>query len=116
MSEGVVDRLNATVKVHELFRPFAPVVPEEHPAVYITLGPAAPFISLASQTQPRPASRSLPSGRRCTTPADVTHVGGEPLVDPRLGQHHEPFLVVLRLTIAAASASAARQVRTRLPM
>ncbi|KPI15674.1 Carbamoyltransferase [Actinobacteria bacterium OK074] len=45
---GVVDRLNATVKFREPFRPFAPVVPEECAAEYFTLGRATPFMSVAS--------------------------------------------------------------------
>lgn len=49
LSEGVIDRLNATVKFREPFRPFAPVVPEEHAAEYFTLGQPAPFMSMASQ-------------------------------------------------------------------
>lgn len=49
LSEGVIDRLNATVKFREPFRPFAPVVPEEHAAEYFTLGQAVPFMSMASQ-------------------------------------------------------------------
>ncbi|MGW3729155.1 carbamoyltransferase family protein [Streptomyces sp. NPDC000851] len=49
LSEGVVDRLNATVKFREPFRPFAPVVPEERAGEYFTLGQAAPFMSMASR-------------------------------------------------------------------
>ncbi|MGC9539999.1 carbamoyltransferase family protein [Streptomyces sp. UG1] len=49
LSRGVVERLNATVKFREPFRPFAPVVPEERAAEYFTLGQAAPFMSMASR-------------------------------------------------------------------
>ncbi|MGR3937042.1 carbamoyltransferase family protein [Streptomyces sp. BRA346] len=49
LSEGVVERLNATVKFREPFRPFAPVVPEQHLGEYFTLGQAAPFMSMASR-------------------------------------------------------------------
>jgi carbamoyltransferase len=44
----VVDRLNATVKFREPFRPFAPVVLAEHAADYFTLGQPSPFMSIAS--------------------------------------------------------------------
>ncbi|MGP3949605.1 carbamoyltransferase family protein [Streptomyces sp. 7N604] len=49
LSEGVVDRLNATVKFREPFRPFAPVVPALRAGEYFSLGQAAPFMSMASQ-------------------------------------------------------------------
>jgi carbamoyltransferase len=45
---GVVDRLNATVKFREPFRPFAPMVLCEDAADYFTLGQDAPFMSFAS--------------------------------------------------------------------
>lgn len=44
----VVDRLNATVKFREPFRPFAPVVPAEKADKYFTLGQPSPFMSIAS--------------------------------------------------------------------
>jgi carbamoyltransferase len=44
----VVQRLNATVKFREPFRPFAPVVPADHADDYFTLGQPAPFMSIAS--------------------------------------------------------------------
>ena len=45
---GVVERLNATVKFRESFRPFAPMVTAERAAEFFTLGQAAPFMSMAS--------------------------------------------------------------------
>ena len=45
---GVVERLNATVKFREPFRPFAPMVTAERAAEFFTLGQSAPFMSMAS--------------------------------------------------------------------
>jgi carbamoyltransferase len=44
----VVDRLNATVKFREPFRPFAPIVLAEKAGDYFTLPQPAPFMSIAS--------------------------------------------------------------------
>ncbi|WP_067474365.1 carbamoyltransferase family protein [Nocardia amamiensis] len=44
----VVDRLNATVKFREPFRPFAPVVLASAAQQYFTLGQPAPYMSFAS--------------------------------------------------------------------
>ena len=44
----VVERLNATVKFRESFRPFAPVVAADAAADYFTLPQAAPYMSIAS--------------------------------------------------------------------
>ncbi|MFB8168275.1 carbamoyltransferase [Kitasatospora purpeofusca] len=48
LREGVVERLNATVKFREPFRPFAPVVLADRADDYFTLGQDAPFMSMAS--------------------------------------------------------------------
>ncbi|MEW9533602.1 carbamoyltransferase [Microbispora sp. NPDC049125] len=48
LQPGVVERLNATVKFRESFRPFAPMVLAERAADYFTLGQQAPFMSMAS--------------------------------------------------------------------
>nr|WP_112136119.1 carbamoyltransferase C-terminal domain-containing protein [Glycomyces dulcitolivorans] len=48
LKPGVVERLNATVKFREPFRPFAPMVPAEHAGDFFTLEQAAPFMSFAS--------------------------------------------------------------------
>ncbi|MEU8526825.1 carbamoyltransferase C-terminal domain-containing protein [Streptomyces sp. NPDC048629] len=45
---GVVERLNATVKFREPFRPFAPMVLAERAAEFFTLGQEAPYMSMAS--------------------------------------------------------------------
>jgi carbamoyltransferase len=45
---GVVERLNATVKYRESFRPFAPVVLADKAAEYFTLPQSAPYMSIAS--------------------------------------------------------------------
>ncbi|MDI5964096.1 carbamoyltransferase family protein [Streptantibioticus silvisoli] len=45
---GVVERLNATVKFREPFRPFAPMVSAERADDFFTLGQRAPFMSMAS--------------------------------------------------------------------
>lgn len=44
----VVDRLNATVKVREPFRPFAPIVLAASARDYFTLSQPAPYMSIAS--------------------------------------------------------------------
>ncbi|MER5642638.1 carbamoyltransferase C-terminal domain-containing protein [Kitasatospora sp. NPDC002227] len=49
LEPGVVERLNATVKYREPFRPFAPMVPAEHAGEFFTLGQTAPFMSMASR-------------------------------------------------------------------
>ncbi|MBV9448242.1 MAG: carbamoyltransferase [Streptosporangiaceae bacterium] len=48
LQAGVVERLNATVKYREPFRPFAPVVLAGVAGVYFTLGQPSPFMSIAS--------------------------------------------------------------------
>ncbi len=44
----VVDRLNATVKFREEFRPFAPIVLADKASDYFTLRQATPFMAIAS--------------------------------------------------------------------
>ncbi len=48
LDPGVVERLNATVKYREHFRPFAPVMLADKAADYFTLRQPAPFMSLAA--------------------------------------------------------------------
>ncbi|MGW6558514.1 carbamoyltransferase family protein [Streptomyces hydrogenans] len=48
LEPGVVERLNATVKFREPFRPFAPMVPAERAEEFFTLGQQAPYMSMAS--------------------------------------------------------------------
>ncbi|ANZ14913.1 carbamoyltransferase [Streptomyces noursei] len=49
LEAGVVERLNATVKFREPFRPFAPMVTAARAGEFFTLGQAAPYMSMASQ-------------------------------------------------------------------
>jgi carbamoyltransferase len=48
LAPGVVQRLNATVKFREPFRPFAPVVLAHRANEFFTLGQPSPFMSIAS--------------------------------------------------------------------
>ncbi|MFI5756236.1 carbamoyltransferase [Streptomyces sp. NPDC051569] len=48
LEPGVVERLNATVKFREPFRPFAPMIPAERAGEFFTLGQQAPYMSMAS--------------------------------------------------------------------
>ncbi|MEU9939029.1 carbamoyltransferase family protein [Streptomyces lavendulae] len=48
LEPGVVERLNATVKFREPFRPFAPMVLTERAGEFFTLGQEAPYMSMAS--------------------------------------------------------------------
>ncbi|MGW1194400.1 carbamoyltransferase family protein [Streptomyces sp. NPDC002536] len=48
LEAGVVERLNATVKFREPFRPFAPVTLAERASEFFTLGQEAPYMSMAS--------------------------------------------------------------------
>lgn len=57
---GVVQRLNATVKFREPFRPFAPMVTAEHADEYFSLGQPAPFMSMASSVT-EAARQSVPA-------------------------------------------------------
>lgn len=47
-ASGVVDRLNATVKFREPFRPFAPVILADKAADYIRLRQPSPYMSIAA--------------------------------------------------------------------
>ncbi|MEU2868643.1 carbamoyltransferase C-terminal domain-containing protein [Streptomyces olivoreticuli] len=46
---GIAERLNATVKFREPFRPFAPVTLAERASEFFALGQDAPYMSMASQ-------------------------------------------------------------------
>ncbi|AVT30232.1 carbamoyltransferase [Plantactinospora sp. BC1] len=48
LSPGVVDRLNATVKFREPFRPFAPVILADKAADYVQLRQPSPYMSIAA--------------------------------------------------------------------
>lgn len=77
----VVERLNATVKFRESFRPFAPVVLEDKAADYFTLGQPSPFMSIAS---------GVTELTRRTVPA-VVHANGTARVQT-LTRQRNPFL------------------------
>ncbi|WP_231717291.1 carbamoyltransferase family protein [Streptomyces paludis] len=49
LEAGVVERLNATVKFREPFRPFAPVVTAARAGEFFTLGQGSPYMSMASR-------------------------------------------------------------------
>lgn len=53
----VVERLNATVKFREPFRPFAPVVLAEHAGSFFTLPQRAPYMLIASGVTPLTRAR-----------------------------------------------------------
>ena len=78
---GVVDRLNATVKFREPFRPFAPIVPADRAEQYFTLGQPAPFMSFA------PTVTDL---ARRTVPA-IVHANGTSRMQT-LTAASEPFI------------------------
>lgn len=48
LQPGVVERLNATVKFREPFRPFAPMVLADRATEFFTLGQETPYMSMAS--------------------------------------------------------------------
>ena len=77
----IADRLNATVKYREPFRPFAPVVLADHAAAYFTLAQPSPFMSLASGVTPL-ARQMIPA---------IVHVNGTARVQTVTAQQH-PFL------------------------
>ncbi|MEC4020479.1 carbamoyltransferase family protein [Streptomyces sp. H27-D2] len=49
LEAGIVERLNATVKFREPFRPFAPVVTAARAGEFFALGQDAPYMSMASR-------------------------------------------------------------------
>ncbi len=49
LTPGIVDRLNATVKYRERFRPFAPVVSARHAAEWFDLTQPSPYMSIAAR-------------------------------------------------------------------
>lgn len=77
----VVDRLNATVKFRESFRPFAPVVLDSAAADYFTLPQSAPYMSFAS---------AVTELTRDKIPA-VVHANGTARVQT-VTAHANPFL------------------------
>jgi len=86
----VVERLNATVKFREPFRPFAPVVLASAAADYFSLAQPAPFMSIASGVTDL-TRRRLPS---------VMHVNGTARVQT-LTPEFNPFLAEVLAEFAA---------------
>jgi carbamoyltransferase len=86
----VVERLNATVKFRESFRPFAPVVLADRAAEYFTLGREAPFMSMAS---------GVTELARVQIPA-VVHVNGTARIQTVTSQQN-PFLASVLEAFAA---------------
>ena len=81
----VVERLNATVKFREPFRPFAPVVLADAASDYFTLGQPAPYMSIASGVTDLTRSTSPPSCTPTAPPAYRPSPGAEPV--PRRRAH-----------------------------
>ncbi|MEV4197542.1 carbamoyltransferase family protein [Micromonospora globbae] len=81
LNAGVVDRLNATVKFREPFRPFAPVVLADKAADYVRLRQPSPFMSLAAP---------VTDLTRDQLPA-IVHVNGTARVQTVTREQH-PFL------------------------
>ena len=87
---GVVERLNATVKFREPFRPFAPVVLADRAAEYFTLGQDAPYMSMASGVTELARER-IPS---------VVHVNGTARLQTVMPDQN-PFLAAVLRAFAA---------------
>lgn len=92
LERGVVERLNATVKFREPFRPFAPVVLADRAAEYFTSGQPSPFMSIASGVTAR-AARAIPA---------VVHVNGTARVQTVTAEHN-PFLAEVLAAFAEIS-------------
>ncbi|MGH3679017.1 MAG: carbamoyltransferase family protein [Natronosporangium sp.] len=86
----VVQRLNATVKYREPFRPFAPVVLAAHAKDYFTLDQPAPFMSIASPVTDLTRTR-IPA---------VVHVNGTARVQT-VTPAQNPFLATVLAEFAA---------------
>lgn len=57
LEAGIVERLNATVKFREPFRPFAPITLAERASEFFTLGQDAPYMSMASKVTAKARER-----------------------------------------------------------
>ena len=78
---GVVERLNATVKYREPFRPFAPVVLADHASDYFALPQPSPYMSIAVGAT-NLARAQIPT---------IVHANGTARVQTVTNQQH-PFL------------------------
>ncbi len=90
LQAGVVDRLNATVKYREPFRPFAPVVLAERAELYFTLAQPSPFMSIAAGVTDL-AHRVIPA---------VVHVNGTARVQT-VTPEQNPLLAEILTAFAA---------------
>ncbi|MFI6332975.1 carbamoyltransferase [Micromonospora chersina] len=87
LNTGVVERLNATVKFREPFRPFAPVVLADKAADYVRLHQPSPFMSLAAPVTDLTRNQ-LPA---------IVHVNGTARIQTVTREQH-PFLADLLST------------------
>ena len=90
LTRGVVDRLNATVKYREPFRPFAPVVPAGHASDWFDLTQPSPYMSIAARATDL-AIRRIPA---------VVHANGTARVQTVTAEQN-PFLADLLDAVAA---------------
>ncbi|MEV8037866.1 carbamoyltransferase C-terminal domain-containing protein [Streptomyces sp. NPDC086182] len=89
LKPGVVERLNATVKYRESFRPFAPMVPAERAAEFFTLGQQAPYMSMASGVTGK-AHKHIPA---------VVHANGTSRVQT-ITKEQNPFMHAVLMAFA----------------
>jgi carbamoyltransferase len=92
LRRGVVDRLNASVKFRETFRPYAPAVLAERAGEYFTLSQDAPFMSMAS---------GVTDLARAQIPA-IVHVNGTARLQTVTKQQN-PFLAAVLEAFAACT-------------
>ncbi|MFH9071344.1 carbamoyltransferase family protein [Streptomyces alboflavus] len=81
LEAGVVERLNATVKFREPFRPFAPMVLADQAKEFFTLGQEAPYMSMASGVTDK-ARQHIPS---------IVHANGTSRLQT-VTAHQNPFM------------------------
>lgn len=90
LTPGIVDRLNATVKYREPFRPFAPVVPARDAHDWFELTQPSPYMSIAARATDL-AARQIPA---------VIHANGTARVQTVTAEQN-PFLAELLDAVAA---------------
>ena len=90
LAPDIVDRLNATVKYREPFRPFAPVVPAGHTRDWFHLTQPSPYMSIAARATDL-AVRRIPA---------VVHANGTARVQTVTAEQN-PFLADLLEAVAA---------------
>lgn len=92
LAAGIVDRLNATVKFREPFRPFAPVVPARDAGDWFELTQPSPYMSIAARATDL-AARRVPA---------VVHANGTARVQTVTAEQN-PFLAALLDAVAACT-------------